>query len=117
MKNNKRLALGIGLVGVIIYLWLNRRRKKKAVVEAKNGANLENLATENMPKTNIASANIPKSEVSPKIISSSPAEECGGSANKPTSNNGKVEQTISIMASNANFSGSNSNSVKAQYFR
>lgn len=109
MKNKKRVAIGVGLVAVIVYLWLNRYRKKKAITEAKAGADVAGA--------NTAKADTAVAEVAPKIISSSPAEECGGSRNKPTSSNGQVEQTISITQSSANFSGSNGKVINGQYFR
>lgn len=38
MKKNQIVALEIALVGVIVYLWLNRCKKNKAIEQAKLGA-------------------------------------------------------------------------------
>ena len=127
MKNKKRLALQVGLVAVIIYLWLNRSRKKRAIAKAKAGAEVVAGAVEGgiadaVSKVGaetkaVADLKPASDNYSSKLISSSPAQECGSPSNQPTKNLGKVEQTISITQSNANFSGSNSKGVKAQYFR
>jgi hypothetical protein len=110
MKNKKRLALQVGLVAVIIYLWLNRSRKKKAIAEAKAGAGIEAGAVAKSDAKPVA-------DNSSKIITSSPAEECGSPSNQPTGNLGQVEQTISLTQSSANFSGSNGQVIKGKYFR
>jgi len=114
MKNKKRLALQVGLVAVIIYLWLNRSRKKKAIAEAKAGAGTESgSGAVAQAKSDVK----PVADNSSKIITSSPAEECGSPSNQPTGNLGQVEQTISLTQSSANFSGSNGQVIKGKYFR
>lgn len=122
MKNKKKLALQVGLVVVIIYLWLNRSRKKRAIAKAKAGAEavaggvagaVSKVGTETKAVVDLK----PATDNSSKLISSSPAEECGSPSNQPTGRLGQVEQTISITQSNANFSGSNNRGIKAQYFR
>lgn len=40
MENKKRLALEIGLVLVILYLWQSRCKKNKSVEQAKDGADV-----------------------------------------------------------------------------
>lgn len=113
MGNKKKLALKIGIAGVIIYLLLNRYRKKKAIEKAKSGADVE-AGTQAKVGADV------KADATPTSTNTNPtfqSGECGVAPNKPTGSQGKVEQTISIVASNANFSGGNSKSVKAQYFR
>lgn len=98
MKNKKRLALEIGLVGVIIYLWLKRCKKNNAIAEAKEGAN-----------------------VAPTTEATSQTGECGSATSDcmgtDTSKQGQIGQTVTIAESTANFSGGKGRSVKAQYFR
>jgi hypothetical protein len=97
MKNKKRLALEIGLVGVIIYLWLKRCKKNNAIAEAKEGAN-----------------------VAPTTEATSQTGECGSISSDcmgtDTSKKSQLEKTITVDESTANFSGTGKG-IKAQYFR
>lgn len=108
MESKNKLALKIGVVVVVIYLLLNRYRNKKAIAEAKAGANVE-AGTQAKVGTDV------KADVAPTSTNANPSfksGECGVSPNIPTGSQGAVDQTISIVASNANFSG-----TQAQYFR
>ena len=97
MKNKKRLALEIGLVAVIVYLWLNRCKKDKAIEEAKAGANVEPTTT------------------------SSQASDCGSATSDcmgtDTSKQSQLEKTVTVAETTANFSGASRKGIKAQYFR
>lgn len=104
MDNKKRLALEIGLVGVIIYLWLNRCRKNGIIAEAKSGADV----TPSNTKTADASTSSQTGECG------SVSSDCMGT---DTSKKSQLEKTITVDESTANFSGGKSQSVKAQYFR
>lgn len=104
MKNKKRLALEIGLVAVIVYLWLNRCRKNNAIAEAKEGANIT-----------------PSNTTTADASTSTQSGECGSATSDcmgtDTSKQGQIGQTVTIAESTANFSGGKGRSVKAQYFR
>ena len=99
MKDNKRLALEIGLVAVIIYLWLGRCRKSKAVEKAKDGANVAPVAD--------------KKTASPTAECGQVEADCMGT---DTSKKGQLEKTITVEETSS-FNGMKSKPMKAQYFR
>lgn len=96
MENKNRLALEIGLVAVIVYLWLNRCKKNNAIEKAKEGANVA-------PTTN-------------EVSTQSKSGECGGVSSDcmgtDTSKKSQLGKTVTIAETVANFSGTN-----AQYYR
>lgn len=97
MKNKKRLALEIGLVAVIVYLWLNRCKKTKAVEEAKAGADVAPTTT---PTQNTDCA-------------SSASSDCMGT---DTSKQSQLGKTVTVEET-ANFAGTTNKGIKGQYFR
>lgn len=97
MKNKKRLALEIGLVAVIVYLWLNRCKKTKAVEEAKAGADVAPTTT---PSQNGDCGSV--------------SSDCMGT---DTSKQSQLGKTVNVEESTANFAGSNRKGIKGQYFR
>lgn len=104
MKNKKRLALEIGLVAVIVYLWLNRCKKNGAIAEAKAGADVT-----------------PSNTTTADASTSSQTGDCGGGSSDcmgtDTSKQSQLGKTVTVAESTANFSGGNGKSIKAQYYR
>ena len=104
MKNKKRLALEIGLVAVIVYLWLNRCRKTKAIEDAKAGAD-------------VTPSNTTKADAS----TSSQTGDCGSASSDcmgtDTSKDSQLGKTVTVSESTSNFSGASRKGIKGQYFR
>ena len=104
MKNKKRLALEIGLVAVIVYLWLNRCRKNNVIAQAKAGADVT-----------------PSNTTTADASTSSQTGDCGGATSDcmgtDTSKQSQLGKTVTIAESTANFSGGSGKGIKAKYFR